>query len=164
MRLAKASPRPGVWPSWPRRLTMIVVERSGSWPDRPGLATVGAGPACRRVGRRTSASPLSRRRTRHRRGPSDTLASGGNPAVERLASALIRLPDEAFTANQPLSQTAGKDALEQVPALAEPARRFFEKVEWSGTRPSSPRRQNQRYARFRWTSSHRRRSERMPEQ
>ena len=31
--------------------------------------------------------------------------------------------------------------------------RFFENVEWSGTPPSSWRRQNQRYARLRWTSS-----------
>src|SRR5215203_5365137 len=40
--------------------------------------------------------------------------------------------------------------------------RFFEKVEWSGTAPSSPSPQNHRYARFRCTSSHSRRSERMP--
>ena len=40
---------------------------------------------------------------------------------------------------------------------------FFQKVEWSGTSPSRPRRQNQRYARLRWTSSHSR-SERMPKQ
>lgn len=40
--------------------------------------------------------------------------------------------------------------------------RFFEKLEWSGTLPSSPRRQNQRYARLRWTSSQSRRSERIP--
>ena len=41
---------------------------------------------------------------------------------------------------------------------------FLEKVEWSGTRSVKSRRQNQRYARFRWTSSQRRRSERMPRQ
>jgi hypothetical protein len=42
--------------------------------------------------------------------------------------------------------------------------RLREKVEWSGTLPSSPRRKNQRYARFRCTSSHSRRSERIPMQ
>jgi Protein of unknown function (DUF3750) len=42
--------------------------------------------------------------------------------------------------------------------------RFFENVEWSGTAPSRPSPQNQRYARLRCTSSHSRRSERTPKQ
>jgi len=51
-----------------------------------------------------------------------------------------------------------------MPTYQEEQQRIRANYERSGTSPSSPRRQNQRYARFRWTSSHKRRSERMPKQ
>ena len=74
---------------------------------------------------------------------------------------------KAFTADQSGVDAALQNGLEQPPqqiALAEAAMAVLRKVEWSGTEPSSPNRQNHRYARFRWTSSHSRRSERMPKQ
>lgn len=54
---------------------------------------------------------------------------------------------KTFAADQTLVDAAAQGHFEQLSqqiTVAEPACLFFEKVEWSGTSPSSPRRQNHR--------------------
>ena len=54
---------------------------------------------------------------------------------------------KSFRTNRPLSEAAFHYRLEHMPqdvTLPEPAMGFFEKLDWSGTLPSRPRRQNQR--------------------
>src|SRR6202008_3977741 len=145
------------------------------------LSAVGASPACCWIGRRDElGNDLGRGSKRCivldgqilKDGPARSF--GANPFSPsmpfcRFASALIRL---ASTAK--LSPPTSPWSMQRRKMVSNSRRsrslsrkrpcRFFEKVEWSGTSPSSPRRQNQRYARFRWTSSHQRRSDRMPKQ
>lgn len=82
------------------------------------------------------------------------LRRGGSVWVLLLTSREIRF--------QRLRATTRSKTFRTSPLSRKRPWRFLGKVGWSGTRPSSPRRQNQRWARFRSTSSQRRRSERMP--
>ena len=144
----------------------VVEYRSDSWWHRrrrhAPSARRSTGPPDR-TARRTSASPRwPQPQRRHRRAWRDTpdRATGlghelsRSPLVARNGALLVGvgrdqagIDRKALAADQPLLDAASHDGLEQLAQQSLSRKRpcrFFEKVEWSGTLPSSPSRQNQR--------------------